>query len=85
VVNHGVSKQAMRDMEAVCKEFFQLPVAEKVELYSEDGSKANRLFSGTSYKIGGERYWRDCLSLSCPFPVVSDGAKVWPDRPHRLR
>ncbi|CAL4892018.1 unnamed protein product [Urochloa decumbens] len=84
VVNHGVSEQAMQDMKAVCKEFFQLPMAEKADMYSEDAKRANRLFSGTVFKTGNVRCWRDCLSLSCSFPV-GDSAKEWPDKPHRLR
>nr|TKW29049.1 hypothetical protein SEVIR_3G369900v2 [Setaria viridis] len=68
----------------VSKEFFQLPVAAKADFYSEDVNKANRLFSGTVYDTDGERYWRDCLHLSCSFPV-GDSAKGWPDRPYRLR
>ncbi|CAN6347837.1 unnamed protein product [Urochloa humidicola] len=55
VVNHGVSEQAMRDMEAVCKEFFELPVAEKAGFYSEDTNNPNRLFSGTVFKTGDVR------------------------------
>jgi 2'-deoxymugineic-acid 2'-dioxygenase/mugineic-acid 3-dioxygenase len=83
VVNHGVSEQAMRDMVEVSKDFFELPMPEKADLYSEDASKENRLFSGKTYnKIGGERYWRDVLSLSRHFPVGDSAAEEWPDKPH---
>lgn len=84
VVNHGVSEQAMQDMEAVCQEFFQLPAAEKAELYSEDTQKATRIYSSTMFETGGERYWRDCLRLACSFPVA-DSPMAWPDKPQRLR
>ncbi|XP_062201764.1 2'-deoxymugineic-acid 2'-dioxygenase-like isoform X1 [Phragmites australis] len=84
VVNHGVSEEAMRDMEAVCQEFFQLPAADKAHLFSEDPSKATRIFSGSIFETGGENYWRDCLRLACAFPV-SDSSKDWPDKPQRLR
>jgi 2'-deoxymugineic-acid 2'-dioxygenase/mugineic-acid 3-dioxygenase len=53
-------------------------------MYSEDRHKPNRIFSGTTYETGGEKYWRDCLRLACPFPV-GDGTKDWPHTPQRLR
>jgi len=83
VVNHGVSEQVLRDMEAVCEEFFQLPAADKAEFYSEDKSKPNRLFSGTTYETLGEKYWRDCLRLVYPLPAGD--TKDWPHKPQRLR
>ncbi|WVZ83354.1 hypothetical protein U9M48_030512 [Paspalum notatum var. saurae] len=88
VVNHGVPEQVMQDMEAVCAEFYRLPAADKAHLYSEDKTKPNRLFSGTTYNTGGDKYWMDCLRLACPVTVgdagdaTSDG---WPDKPRRLR
>jgi 2'-deoxymugineic-acid 2'-dioxygenase/mugineic-acid 3-dioxygenase len=85
VVNHGVSEQAMQDMEAVCQEFFQLPAAEKEALYSEDTQKTTRIFSSTMFETGSERYWRDCLRLACSFPDVGDSAAAWPDKPRQLR
>ncbi|OEL20116.1 2'-deoxymugineic-acid 2'-dioxygenase [Dichanthelium oligosanthes] len=87
VVGHGVPEQVLRDMEAVCEEFFLLPAPDKAEFYSEDKAKRNRLFSGATYETGGDKYWRDCLRLACPFPVVaSDTTKGdWPDKPQRLR
>jgi 2'-deoxymugineic-acid 2'-dioxygenase/mugineic-acid 3-dioxygenase len=84
VVNHGVSKQAMQDMEDVCREFFRLPAAEKAGLYSEDTHKATRIYSSTMFETGGERYWRDCLRLACSFPA-GDSAMDWPEKPRRLR
>jgi 2'-deoxymugineic-acid 2'-dioxygenase/mugineic-acid 3-dioxygenase len=69
VINHGVSEQVMRDMAAVGEEFFRLPAADKVEFFSEDATKPTRLFSGTTYETGGERYWRDCLRFAYDFPT----------------
>ncbi|XP_006657487.1 2'-deoxymugineic-acid 2'-dioxygenase-like [Oryza brachyantha] len=85
VVNHGVPEQAMRDMEAVCEEFFGMPAEEKAAFYSDAEDKPNRLFSSTIYEVGGQRYWRDCLRLACGFPVSDDTKTHWPDKPHRLR
>ncbi|CAN6334135.1 unnamed protein product [Urochloa humidicola] len=84
VINHGISEQAMHDMLAVSEEFFQLPAEDKLDVYSEDINKATRLFSGTTYETGGERYWRDCLNIAYDFPV-GNSTKDWPDKPQRLR
>ncbi|CAL5097734.1 unnamed protein product [Urochloa decumbens] len=83
VVGHGVPEQAIRDMEAVCHEFFEMPAADKAAFYSEDKAKPNRLFSGSSYETLGERYWRDCLRLV--FPLPSGDTSGWPHKPLRLR
>jgi 2'-deoxymugineic-acid 2'-dioxygenase/mugineic-acid 3-dioxygenase len=39
------------------------------------------------YGTGGERYWRDCLRLTCGgFPVpAADAKNTWPDKPDGLR
>jgi len=84
VINHGISEQAMQDMAEVGEEFFQLPAADKVEFCSEDITKGARLFSGTTYETGGERYWRDCLRFAYDFPV-GNCTKDWADKPNRLR
>ncbi|KAF8658363.1 hypothetical protein HU200_059411 [Digitaria exilis] len=83
VVNHGVPEKVLRDMEAVCEEFFQMPAADKAEFYSDDKSKKNRLFSGSSFETLGEKYWRDCLTLLYPLP--SGDTSDWPHKPQRLR
>ncbi|CAO2200925.1 unnamed protein product [Urochloa humidicola] len=84
VVNHGVPEQVLQDMEALCNEFFELPAEDKAHLYSEDKQKPNRLFSGTTYETGGQKYWMDCLRLACPFPVRGSTSD-WPDKPQMLR
>jgi|UniRef100_A0A804U9Z0 2'-deoxymugineic-acid 2'-dioxygenase / mugineic-acid 3-dioxygenase len=85
VVNHGVSLEAMQDMETVCQEFFRLPAEDKAGLYSEDTGRATRIYSSTMFDTGAEKYWRDCLRLACSFPAVGDSAAAWPDKPRRLR
>lgn len=85
VVEHGIPEEVMRDMLEVCEEFFQLPAASKAYMYSEDSQRPNRIFSGTTYDTGGDKYWRDCLRLACPssFPVGT--RDDWPHTPQRLR
>nr|CAB3462174.1 unnamed protein product [Digitaria exilis] len=84
VINHGIPEQVMQDVEEVGKEFFQMPAVDKVDFCSDDVNKATRLFSGTTYETGGERYWRDCLRFAYDFPDGSS-TKDWPDKPQRLR
>lgn len=74
----------MRAMEAACEEFFRMPAADKAPFYSEDTGKPSRLFSSTTYEIGSEKYWRDCLRLACGHPV-GDTKFAWPDKPQMLR
>jgi 2'-deoxymugineic-acid 2'-dioxygenase/mugineic-acid 3-dioxygenase len=89
VINHGISEQVMRDMEAVGEEFFGLPAMDKAEFYSESEDMntvvSTRLYSSTTYETGGEKYWRDCLRLVCSLPVNDDSTKDWPHKPQRLR
>lgn len=84
LVNHGVPEQLMRDMEAVGTEFFRMPAADKAAFYSEHEGPPHRLYSGTNYETGDEKYWRDCLRLAYDFPAGSH-VKDWPDKPQRLR
>jgi 2'-deoxymugineic-acid 2'-dioxygenase/mugineic-acid 3-dioxygenase len=84
VINHRVTEQVMRDMDAACRAFFTLPDEDKAAFYSEDNNKTNRYFSGTTYETGGNKYWMDCLSLGCSFPV-GDSKNNWPDKPQNLR
>jgi 2'-deoxymugineic-acid 2'-dioxygenase/mugineic-acid 3-dioxygenase len=73
----------MRDMEAVCHEFFHMPAEDKAIFYSEDKSIRNRLFSGSSFETLGEKYWLDVLELLYPLP--SGDTSLWPHKPQRLR
>ncbi|CAM0913054.1 unnamed protein product [Alopecurus aequalis] len=84
VINHSVTEQAMRDMEAACRDFFALPAEDKAAFYSDDDQKTNRYFSGGTYVTGGNKFWIDCLRLGCSIPV-GDSKDNWPDKPQNLR
>ncbi|TVU41587.1 hypothetical protein EJB05_15118, partial [Eragrostis curvula] len=78
-------RQGARILQALDK-FFALPAEDKAAFYSDDKDKPNRLFSGSMYRAGErERYWRDCLRLTCAFPVDDATWNDWPDKPHRIR
>ncbi|CAN1170818.1 Protein DOWNY MILDEW RESISTANCE 6 [Linum perenne] len=83
VINHGVEVGAREEMLRVATEFFQLPVEEKMKIYSDDPSKTMRL--STSFNVKKEKVhnWRDYLRLHC-YPL-SKYAPEWPSNPPCFR
>lgn len=79
VVNHGVPKDAVEEMVKVAKEFFSMPLEEKLKLYSDDMSKTMRL--STSFNVNKETVhnWRDYLRLHC-YPL-DQYTPEWPTNP----
>ncbi|XP_021909354.1 protein DOWNY MILDEW RESISTANCE 6 [Carica papaya] len=65
VINHGVSEETRDGMIGVAKEFFSLPMEEKMKIYSDDPAKTTRL--STSFNVKKEKVhnWRDYLRLHC--------------------
>nr|GMC68325.1 protein DOWNY MILDEW RESISTANCE 6 [Ipomoea batatas] len=83
VINHGVPKKAIEDMLKVAQEFFQLPVEEKMKLYSDDPSKTMRLSTSFNVKKETVHNWRDYLRLHChPLDKYSP---EWPSNPSSFR
>ncbi|KAL9666490.1 hypothetical protein QQ045_000824 [Rhodiola kirilowii] len=83
VVNHGVEKEVYEEMLGVAEEFFNLPVEEKMKLYSDDPTKTMRL--STSFNVRKEKVhnWRDYLRLHC-YPLELY-AREWPENPASFR
>ncbi|XP_050203676.1 protein DOWNY MILDEW RESISTANCE 6 [Mercurialis annua] len=79
VVNHAVADEAVAGMLLVAKEFFNLPLEEKMKLYSDDPSKTLRL--STSFNMSKEKVhnWRDYLRLHC-YPL-DKYVPHWPSNP----
>ncbi|XWS48662.1 hypothetical protein CRYUN_Cryun13aG0095300 [Craigia yunnanensis] len=79
VINHGVSKEAVEKMLKVAHDFFELPLEEKVKLYSDDPSKTMRL--STSFNVNKEKVhnWRDYLRLHCH--PLHKYVPEWPSNP----
>lgn len=79
VINHEVPLEAVERVLEVAKEFFNLPVEEKLKLYSDDPSKTMRL--STSFNINKEKVhnWRDYLRLHC-YPL-DKYVPEWPSNP----
>ncbi|MBA0744455.1 hypothetical protein Gogos_007075 [Gossypium gossypioides] len=79
VINHGVSKETVEKMLQVAHDFFELPLEEKLKLYSDDPSKTMRL--STSFNVKKEKVhnWRDYLRLHC-YPLHKY-VPEWPSNP----
>lgn len=79
VTSHGVPPELMINMLRVAKEFFSLPVEEKMKLYSDDPTKTIRL--STSFNVRKEQVhnWRDYLRLHC-YPL-DQYIPQWPSNP----
>ncbi|GLT55960.1 hypothetical protein SLA2020_290380 [Shorea laevis] len=76
---HGVSAEAVKKMLGVAGEFFQLPVEEKLKLYSDGPSKTMRLSTGFNVNKEKVHNWRDYLRLHC-YPLGKD-VPEWPPNP----
>lgn len=79
MINHGVCLEAVEKVLEVAKEFFNLPLEEKLKLYSDDPSKTMRL--STSFNVNKEKVhnWRDYLRLHC-YPL-DKYVPEWPSNP----
>ncbi|GAB4858619.1 Protein DOWNY MILDEW RESISTANCE 6 [Ancistrocladus abbreviatus] len=83
VVNHGVPKEAVKEMLRVADEFFKLPVEEKLKLYSDDPSKTTRLSTSFNIKKEEVHNWRDYLRLHC-WPL-EQYVPEWPSNPSSFK
>ncbi|XP_073045146.1 protein DOWNY MILDEW RESISTANCE 6-like [Primulina eburnea] len=79
VINHGVAKETTEKMLEVAGEFFELPVEEKMKLYSNDPSKTTRLSTSSNPLKEKIHNWRDYLRLHC-YPLEKY-ANEWPSNP----
>ncbi|KAJ0602394.1 putative flavanone 3-dioxygenase [Helianthus annuus] len=83
VKNHGIPESIIANMMQMAREFFNLPLQERLKMYSDDPTKANRL--STSYNVRTEKisHWRDYLGLHC-YPL-QDYIHQWPTNPESFR
>ncbi|XP_077243096.1 protein DOWNY MILDEW RESISTANCE 6-like [Tasmannia lanceolata] len=83
VMNHGISEESMQKMVGIAREFFHMPVEEKMKLYSDDPSKKMRL--STSFNVKKEKVnnWRDYFRLHC-YPL-EEFVHEWPSNPSSFK
>ncbi|XP_022984408.1 LOW QUALITY PROTEIN: flavanone 3-dioxygenase 3 [Cucurbita maxima] len=83
IINHGISKTVMEEALSQAREFFNLPLKEKMKYKSDDVSKAVRY--GTSLKDGVDKikFWR--VFLKHYAHPLEDWVDSWPTNPHTYR
>lgn len=79
VINHGVPVETMEKMLEITREFFNLPVEEKMKLYSNDPSKTTRLSTSSNLQKETIHNWRDYLRLHCH--PLDKYVEEWPTNP----
>ncbi|XXG76276.1 hypothetical protein AAC387_Pa08g0657 [Persea americana] len=79
VTNHGISEELLGKIMEIAREFFHMPVEEKMKYYSDDPSKKMRL--STSFNVKKEKVhnWRDYLRLHCH--PLEEFVHEWPSSP----
>ncbi|XP_072980685.1 protein DMR6-LIKE OXYGENASE 1-like isoform X2 [Typha angustifolia] len=83
VKNHGIPEAMIDDVLRVSKEFFQLPVSERLKNYSDDPMKTTRLSTSFNVRTEKVRSWRDYLRLHC-YPL-EHFVHEWPSNPGTFR
>ncbi|KAI3762354.1 hypothetical protein L1987_52782 [Smallanthus sonchifolius] len=83
VTNHGVPDDPVEKMQQVAREFNELPVEEKMKLYSEDPAKTMRF--ATSFNVHKEQVhnWTDYLRLHCY--SLEQYTTEWPFNPSNFK
>ncbi|KAI3807961.1 hypothetical protein L1987_23900 [Smallanthus sonchifolius] len=83
VINHGVPDDLVEKMQQVAREFYELPVEEKMKLYSEDPAKTMRF--ATSFNVDKEQVhnWTDYLRLHCH--PLEQYTLEWPSNPSNFK
>ncbi|KAF9620924.1 hypothetical protein IFM89_015321 [Coptis chinensis] len=70
VINHGVPETMIKDMRGVAEEFFEMPIEDRMPMFSEDPKQVSRFYSSIDYDSEETHYWRDILRHPC-YPVES--------------
>ncbi|KAF5204390.1 Dmr6-like oxygenase [Thalictrum thalictroides] len=83
VINHGVSEAIMEDMMKVADEFFQLPVEDKLHLFSTDYRKRTLLSTSFNATKEATMHWRDYLRHPCN--PLEEHINSWPTNPSSYR
>ncbi|RZC80957.1 hypothetical protein C5167_043547 [Papaver somniferum] len=79
VINHGISGESTENMIKIAREFFKLPMDEKLKYYSDDPTKTMRLSTSFNVKKETVHNWRDYLRLHCH--PLDKFVQDWPSSP----
>ncbi|XP_059065791.1 protein DMR6-LIKE OXYGENASE 1 [Cryptomeria japonica] len=83
IINHGVPETLMKNMMDIAKEFFEMPVEDRVCLYSEDPRQDVRV--STSFNVTKDEVfeWKDYLRHPCH--PLEEFINSWPQKPALYR
>lgn len=73
----------VENMLRIARNFFRLPIEEKMKLYSDDPSKKLRLSTSFNVKKETVNNWRDYLRLHCH--PLEEFIHEWPTNPPDFR
>ncbi|MCL7023235.1 hypothetical protein MKW94_011932 [Papaver nudicaule] len=79
VINHGITGGSTEEMLKMAREFFHLPLDEKLKYYSDDPTKTMRLSTSFNVKKETVHNWRDYLRLHCH--PLDKFVPDWPSTP----
>ncbi|KAK9140935.1 hypothetical protein Scep_010616 [Stephania cephalantha] len=83
LVNDGVHEELMEEAMEVSKEFFEMPVEDRLSLYREDPMHPVRVSSSIVYENEEVHYWRDKLRHLCH--PVEEFKHLWPSKPTKYK
>ncbi|KAK8966237.1 Flavonol synthase/flavanone 3-hydroxylase [Platanthera guangdongensis] len=83
VVNHGIPAKAVKELQRVGSEFFELPQAEK-EKYAMKEGKIEGYGTKLQKEVKGKKAWVDFLFHNV-WPPASIDLAVWPENPPEYR
>ncbi|KAK4281264.1 hypothetical protein QN277_012783 [Acacia crassicarpa] len=85
VINHGIPDNVMKEAMSVWKEFFELPVEAKKDLYADSFTTKDCWLSPSSLNYGREKVhmWREALRHSCH--PLQKWHHMWPQTPPRYQ
>ncbi|KAF9605627.1 hypothetical protein IFM89_017970 [Coptis chinensis] len=83
VINHGVPETMIKDMRGVAEEFFEMPIEDRMPMFSEGPKRVSRLYSSIDYDNEETHYWRDVLRH--PYYPVESFKHLWPSKPASYR
>ncbi|KAL4191376.1 hypothetical protein AMTRI_Chr07g80240 [Amborella trichopoda] len=82
IINHGVPKDVIQDIQGVATEFFEMPNEERANVYSEDPKTQVRVCTSFNFK-SKVQLWRDFLRHPCH--PLEDYIDSLPQKPENYR
>ncbi|KAL3680270.1 hypothetical protein R1sor_023226 [Riccia sorocarpa] len=84
VRGHGISEILMTKLLLVIREFFDLPLSEKVQFLGSQSDTSSPRYGRTRRGTTGHQSWRDQFHHRIP-PLNPKELQTWPDKPEAYR